>query len=87
MPTKLKLNQNSQNQDLQGEGNYTAAKKYDDDTRNFIASGKVKNAVESAAPKNAGEEREMQEAEAIGRSRAKVQQVRVGKGVPSKKGG
>ena len=38
-------------------------------------------------PKNAGEEREMQEAEAIGRSRAKGQQVRVGKAVPSKKGG
>ena len=85
MPTKLKLNQNSQNQDLQGEGNYTAAKKYDDDTRNFIASGKVKKAVENAAPKDAGE-REMQEAEAIGRSRAKGQQVRVGKAVPSKKG-
>ena len=59
------------NPDLQGEGNYTAAKEYDEATRKFIKAGKVDEAVKKAAPKNAKEEREMLEAEAKGRSHAK----------------
>lgn len=69
--SKPKLSPNLQNTDLQGEGNYTAAKEYDDATHNFIKVGKVKEAARNAAPKNAKEEREMLEAEEKGRSHAK----------------
>lgn len=57
--------------DMQGEGNYTAAKEYDDATQAFIKSGKVNDAARNAAPKNATEAREMQEAEEKGRAHAK----------------
>lgn len=69
--SKLKLNRNSENKDLQGEGNYTAAKEYDDATRSFIKKGKVEEAARNAAPKNDQEAREMQEAEEKGRAHAK----------------
>lgn len=67
------------NPDLQGEGNYTAAKQYDDATRSFIKAGKVNEAARNAAPKSAKEEREMLEAEEKGRSHAKpgLKQVRI----------
>lgn len=61
----------SKSKDMQGEGNYTAAKEYDDATTKFAKSGKVEQAAKAAKPKNAHEEREMIEAEAKGRSRAK----------------
>ena len=66
-----KLNVKQGNNELQGEGNYTAAQEYDEATRKFIKAGKVKEAVENAAPKNAQEEREMLEAEEKGRAHAK----------------
>lgn len=59
------------NPDLQGEGSYTAAKHYDDATRNFIKAGKVSEAAKNAVPKNAKEEREMLEAEEKWRAHAK----------------
>lgn len=61
----------SKSKDMQGEGNYTAAKEYDDATTNFVKSGKVDQAAEAAKPKNAQEQQEMIDAEAKGRSRAK----------------
>lgn len=57
--------------DMQGEGNYSAAKQYDDATTKFAKSGKVEQAAKAAKPKNAQEEREMIEAEEKGRSHAK----------------
>lgn len=66
-----KLNVDQEKNELQGEGNYTAAQEYDEATRKFIKAGKVAEAVENAAPKNAQEEREMLEAEEKGRSHAK----------------
>ena len=59
------------NKDMQGEGNYTAAKEYDDATTAFAKSGKVDEAAKAAKPKNAQEAREMQQAEEKGRARAK----------------
>lgn len=59
------------NKAMQGEGNYTAAKEYDDATTDFVKSGKVDQAAKVAKPKNAQEAREMQEAEEKGRARAK----------------
>lgn len=60
-----------QKNEMQGEGNYTAAKEYDEATQAFIKSGKVKDAAKNAAPKNATEAREMREAEEKGRAHAK----------------
>ena len=61
----------SKSNDIQGEGNYTAAKEYDEATTQFAKSGKVDEAAKAAKPKNAQEEREMLEAEAKGKSHAK----------------
>lgn len=61
----------TKSKDMQGEGNYTAAKEYDDATTEFAKSGKVAQAAKAAKPKNAQEEREMKEAEEKGRARAK----------------
>jgi len=69
--SKAKLKPDLKSNDLQGEGSYSAAQQYDDATRKFIKSGKVKNAARDAAPKNADEEREMLEAEEKGRAHAK----------------
>lgn len=69
--SKAKLKPDLKNKDLQGEGSYSAAQQYDDATRKFIKSGKVKDAAHNAAPKNADEEREMLEAEEKGRAHAK----------------
>lgn len=69
--SKQKTPDTARPNELQGEGNYTAAKEYDDATRDFVKSGKVEQAAREAQPKNAQEEREMLEAEEKGRSRAK----------------
>ena len=58
-------------QDVQGEGNYTAARRYDDATQKFVNSGKVNTAAQNAAPKSAKEANEMRAAEAAGKSHAK----------------
>lgn len=69
--SKQNLTSKPNNKAMQGEGNYTAAKEYDDATTNFVKSGKVGQAVKEAKPKNAQEQKEMLEAEAKGRARAK----------------
>ena len=56
---------------LQGEGNYTAARRHRESVENFVDSGKVEEAARDAAPQDAGEQREMKQAEEAGRSRAK----------------
>lgn len=62
---------------LQGEGSYTAAKEYDEATREFIKSGKVKEAAENATPKTPEEEREMLDAEQEGLAHAKPGQKQI----------
>lgn len=56
---------------VQGEGNYTAAEEYDEDVRKFVKKGKVEKAARDAEPENAREKQEMEEAEAEGRSHAR----------------
>ena len=55
---------------VQGEGNYEAAKEYNDATRKFVQSGKVEAAAPGAAPKTPAEAAEMKAAEAAGLSHA-----------------
>tara|TARA_R110002049_G_scaffold234288_1_gene407523 strand:+ start:24 stop:335 length:312 start_codon:yes stop_codon:yes gene_type:complete len=56
---------------VQGEGDYDSAKKYNQSTRDFVDSGKVEKAAKQSAPRNAKEKTEMRQAEAEGRSHAK----------------
>lgn len=63
---------------VQGEGDYDSAKKYNQETREFIDSGKVDQAARDAAPRNADEKQAMREAEDEGRSHAKDKSVQDG---------
>ena len=56
---------------LQGEGNYTAARRHRQAAEDFVESGKVEEAARDAAPHDPAEQREMQQAEEAGRARAK----------------
>ncbi len=56
---------------VQGEGNYEAAKNYNEAQREFVKSGKAEAAARDAKPKSNAEAKELQRAEAVGRSHAK----------------
>lgn len=56
------------NPELQGEGNYTAARNHRKSLKRFVDEGKVQSAAEAAAPTNAEEERDMKAAEKAGLS-------------------
>lgn len=57
--------------DVQGEGDYEAARRYDKSAREFAESGKVEPAAQDAAPGSAAEADEMKRAEEIGKSHSK----------------
>jgi hypothetical protein len=54
--------------DVQGEGDYEAARRYDKAGREFDESGKVEPAAHEAAPESAAEADEMKRAEEAGKS-------------------
>ena len=56
---------------IQGEGNYEAAKQFDDAEKAFVQSGRVEEAAGKAAPKSKAEEEELNRAEQAARSRAR----------------
>jgi hypothetical protein len=56
---------------VQGEGNYEAAREFNEAERKFVASGKVAAAARAAAPKSEAERQEMIAAEEQGKRRAK----------------
>ena len=56
---------------VHGEGNYEATKKYNDATKKFVESGKVEQAARDAAPRDAGEAADMKQAEQAALLRAK----------------
>ena len=57
--------------DVQGEGDYEAARRYDKAARDFAESGKVEPAAHEAAPDSAAEAEEMKRAEETGKSHSK----------------
>jgi hypothetical protein len=57
--------------DLQGEGNYDAAKAFDQAEEKFVKSGKVERAARDAEPKTPEEKEEMERAEQAGKRKAK----------------
>jgi hypothetical protein len=56
---------------VQGEGDYKSAKKFDDDERAFVKSGRVDKAAREAAPRSQAEADEMKKAEEVGKSRSR----------------
>jgi hypothetical protein len=56
---------------VHGEGNYDASRKYNEATKKFVESGRVEQAARDAAPKNEGEAASMKRAEEAALLRAK----------------
>ena len=56
---------------VQGEGDYEAARRYNDSAREFLHSADVEQAARDAAPDSVAEATELERAETAGRSRAK----------------
>jgi len=56
---------------VQGEGNYEAARDFNEAEHKFVASGKVAAAARAAAPKSEAERQAMLAAEEEGKRRAK----------------
>jgi hypothetical protein len=56
---------------MQGEGNRTAARRYNEETTDFARSGRVEQAARDARPAGADEARDLQRAEAEGKSHAR----------------
>ena len=54
-----------------GEGNYKATRQYNQGMKDHVEHHDIEKDAREAAPKSAAEEKEMEEAERIGRSRAK----------------
>ena len=61
----------TKSKDLQGEGNYDAAKEFDEAEKKFVDSGKVDQAARDAETKDEKEKEEMERAEEEGRRHAK----------------
>jgi len=61
----------SKSKDLQGEGNYDAAREFDQAEEKFVKSGKVEQAARDAEPKNEKEKQEIERAEEQAREHAK----------------
>jgi len=57
--------------EVQGEGDYKAARRYNEATREFIKEEDVAGAAHDAEPADEGEEQQMEHAEQAGRQRAK----------------
>jgi len=56
---------------VQGEGDYEAAERYEESVRSFVDSGKVAQAARNAAPASREEAEELEKAEQAGVSRSR----------------
>ena len=54
-----------------GEGNYKATRQYNDGLKEHVQNHDIEKEARDAAPHSAAEEKEMEEAERIGKSRAR----------------
>lgn len=57
--------------EVQGEGDYKAARRYNEATRQFVKEEDLTEAARDAEPQSAGEEQQLERAEQAGRQRAK----------------
>ncbi len=69
----------SKSKDLQGEGNYDAAREFDQAEEKFVKSGKVEQAARDAEPKNPKEKEEIERAEEEARRHAKDEDAQLKK--------
>ena len=65
------MNKTPANDKVQGEGDYKAGRRYDKASREFAHSGKVEPAARDAAPEDAREAAELDDAEQKGKSHSK----------------
>jgi hypothetical protein len=65
-----KLKDKSQDE-VQGEGDYRAARRYNEATREFVEDEDVAEAARDAEPKSEREQQQLERAEQAGRERAK----------------
>jgi hypothetical protein len=63
---------NTEKPDVQGEGDYEAARRYGKEVKDYVDSADIEKAARDAAPRSPGEQREMDEAERAGRSHSKA---------------
>ena len=63
---------NTEKPDVQGEGDYDAARRYRKEVKDYVDSADIDKAAHAAAPKSPDEQREMDEAEREGRSHSKA---------------
>ena len=56
---------------VQGEGDYEAARRYEEKLRDHVQHHDMERDAREAEPKSEGEEREMEQAEELGKQRAK----------------
>lgn len=65
------MNPKDPDPDIQGEGNYDAARRHRKAEEDFVQSGKVQPAADAAEPQSPEEAQELRDAEAEGRARAR----------------
>jgi hypothetical protein len=65
-PAKKKEDVIRSNASMQGEGNYSAGRRYDKAQQEFVKSGQVDEAARKSAPRSPDERAEMQESEQEG---------------------
>ena len=63
---------NTDKPNVQGEGDYEAARRYRKDVKDFVDSADIDKAARDAAPHSPDEAREMEEAERAGKSHSKA---------------
>ena len=63
---------NNDKPNVQGEGDYEAARRYRQDVKEFVDKADIDKAAHEAAPKSPDEQREMTEAERVGKSHSKA---------------
>jgi len=73
------MNKTPANDKVQGEGDYEAGRRYDKASREFAHSGKVEPAARDAAPEDAREAAELDDAEQKGKSHSKGEGTLVSK--------
>ncbi len=67
---------NTDKPNVQGEGDYEAARRYRKEVKDFVEKADIDKAAHDAAPKSPDEQREMEEAERRGRAHSKAGQER-----------
>ena len=67
----MKTSQPTPDPALQGEGNYTAARRHRRSTEAFVESGKVDDAADKAAPRDDKEAQVLEDAERAGKQKAR----------------